>query len=173
MRIASIIQVHLGQDSLDRSFQFSLDGDAYTINWTRTNKEQRPDLSRLPSFDYASHLINTVKYHLGGIFHVFDEEHFTRKLQEFYEKDPKGANLDRLWYTQFLTLLAFGKSLLHSNKSTAPPAGNEFFCRAMSTLPEMPALHEEPVLAAEVLCLIALYFHCLDMRQTAYSYVSR
>lgn len=141
------------------------------MNWSRVNKEQQPDLTRLPSFDYALYLVNTVKFHLGSIFHIFDEDHFMRNLHEFYEEGSAKVGVDRLWYTQYLTLLAFGKSLLHSNRSSGPPQGTEFFCRAMAVLPEMGALHEEPILAAEVLCLIALYFHCLDMRQTAYSYV--
>lgn len=171
VRTASFIQGYLGVDSLDLSYQFSLDGDAYRVDWTRLDKAQQPDISHLPSFDYALYLINTVKYHLGGFFHVFDEDLFMQEMRNFYTEQPEKKPMYRLWYTQYLMLLAFGKSLLHSNRTSGLPSGTEYFTRAMSVLPETSALHEDPVIAIEVLCLISLYFHCLDMRQTAYSYV--
>lgn len=149
-----------------------MDGDAYKFSWKRVGLEDKPDLSRLPSLDFAIYLTNTVKFHLGGIFRLFDEDEFLQHLHEFYAEAPEKVGSSRLWYTQYLLVLAFGKGFLNGPKTPGSLSGSEFFTRAMSILPDIPDLHEEPVLAVEVLNLIALYFYCLDMRQTAYSYVS-
>jgi len=108
---------------------------------------------------------------LGGILRLFDEDEFLQHLHEFYAEAPEKVGSSRLWYTQYLLVLAFGKGFLNGPKTLGGLSGSEFFTRAMSVLPDTPELHEEPVLAVEVLNLIALYFYCLDMRQTAYSYV--
>ena len=42
----------------------------------------------------------------------------------------------------------------------------------MSLLPDITGLWKDPILAIEVLALIALYFHSVDMRDSAYCYVS-
>lgn len=142
------------------------------MSWSRIDPKEHPDLNRLPSFDYAVYLLNTVKYHLGGIFHLFEEEDFMHCLHRFYTKDATEASLERLWYCQYLLVLAFGKSILNAKRLSPSLPGSEFFTRGMAALPDVSALHEDPVLAIEVLCMVALYFFCLDMRQTAYSYVS-
>lgn len=162
----------MDKDGPEEDNAFSLDGDAYKFSWKRIALEEKPDLSRLPSLDFAIYLTNTVKFHLGGILRLFDEDEFLQNLHEFYAEAPEKVGSSRLWYTQYLLVLAFGKGFLNGPKTPGSLSGSEFFTRAMSILPDLPDLHEEPILAVEVLNLVALYFYCLDMRQTAYSYVS-
>lgn len=151
---------------------FTLDGDSYKVAWNKFGSQQRPDLSNLPSTERAIYLMNTVKFHLGGLFRFFDEKEFLQHMNEFYSNAVEKVRTHRLWFAQYLLIVAFGTGLLNISTSPGILAGSDYFCRAMSVLPELPALHEEPVMAIEALSLIALYFYCLDMRQTAYSYVS-
>lgn len=170
--MATLIRSALKDDPTNTSEGFTLDGDAYTLSLGRVGSDTRLDLSRLPSLDYAIYLVNTVKFHLGGILRLFDEEEFLRNLHEFYSKGPEKAGTHRLWYTQCLLLLALGKGFLNVRHSPDNTSSVDFFLRAMAILPDTIVLHDEPVLAAEVLATIALYFYCLDMRHSAYSYVS-
>ncbi|KAK5282940.1 hypothetical protein LTR40_002546 [Exophiala xenobiotica] len=173
IRVATLIRSALKDDPTNTSEGFTLDGDAYTLSLGRVGSDTRLDLSRLPSLDYAIYLVNTVKFHLGGILRLFDEEEFLRNLQEFYSKGPEKAGTHRLWYTQCLLLLALGKGFLNVRHSPDNTSSVDFFLRAMAILPDTIVLHDEPVLAAEVLATIALYFYCLDMRHSAYSYIGR
>jgi hypothetical protein len=123
--------------------------------------------------DYAIYLTNTVIFHLGGILRLFDEEEFLKNLHEFYAEAPEKVGSSRLWYTQYLLILAFGKGFLAGTRAPGALPGSEFFTRAMAVLPDTSELHEDPVLAVEVLALVSLYFYCLDMRQSAYSYIGQ
>ncbi|PSK59178.1 hypothetical protein B9Z65_3502 [Elsinoe australis] len=151
---------------------FHLDRDAYDVSWKRQGLYETPNISRLPSRDYAIYLVNTVKYHLG-FFKLFDEGGFIQTLHDFYSGTVEDLEDYRLWYCKLLLVLAFGKGVLNQKKAPREPPGSDYFVRAMANLPEMYALHEEPVLAMEVLTLISLYFYCMDMRQTAYSYIGQ
>ncbi|KAK5226801.1 hypothetical protein LTR72_002790 [Exophiala xenobiotica] len=173
IRVATLIRSALKDDPTNTSEGFTLDGDAYTLSLGRVGSDTRLDLSRLPSLDYAIYLVNTVKFHLGGILRLFDEEEFLRNLHEFYSKGPEKAGTHRLWYTQCLLLLALGKGFLNVRHSPDNTSSVDFFLRAMAILPDTIVLHDEPVLAAEVLATIALYFYCLDMRHSAYSYIGQ
>lgn len=172
-RIASLTQRALAGSDDAADVNFSLDGDAYEVSWERLGPRDQPDLTGLPAIERATYLMHTVSFYLCGLFKLFDEEEFLRCMREFYASPVEVTNSHRLWLTQYLLMMAFGTGLLKSDTFSAELAGSEFFVRAMSVLPETHLLHEEPVLGAEVLTMIALFFHCLDMRQTAYSYVRR
>ena len=123
---------------------------------------------------HATYLMNTVKFHLEGLFAFLDEEHFLYQLNQFHHNALETVENDRLWYTEYLLILALGTGLLATNTSSRDALpGIDYFRRAMAVLPETPRLHEEPVIGVELLALISLYFYCSDMRQTAYSYVSK
>lgn len=118
-------------------------------------------------------MLSTVKFHLSPLYRFFDEREFLTNLHEFYNHAPEKAQESRLWYIQFLIILAFGEALLTPVR-TAENTGSwtRFFIRALSLLPDITGLWRDPILAIEVLALIALYFHSVDMRDTAYCYVS-
>lgn len=150
----------------------NLDGAAYRLTWTRRPIDESPDLSGLPSLDYALYLYNTVKFHLGQLFRLIDEEHFLSNLNAFYQSIPTGASASRLWYVQYLLVLAFGKAFLVAGTASSTPVGSHFAARALSLLPEFPDIHGEDILEIEVLCLAALYLQSIDMRIAAFQYVS-
>lgn len=95
-------------------------------------------------------------------------------VQEFYENAPEKASQSRLWFSQFLLMLAFGRCFLSSNSSTTSnePLGGPFFERAMATMPNILGLWDDPILAVETYALVALYLYSIDMRESAYLYVS-
>jgi hypothetical protein len=118
-------------------------------------------------------MLNTVKFHLGHLYRLFDEQEFLRNLRGFYDDAPGKVRDNQLWYVQFLVILAFGEAFLVPARTTSNIAvWTKHFSRAMSLLPDIPALWKEPMLAIEVLALIALYFHSVDLRDSAYCYVS-
>lgn len=117
-------------------------------------------------------MLNTVCFHFGHLYQPFDEEDFTRNLDEFYCNASAKVQESRLWYVQFLVVLAFGEALLAPVRRASNTASwTKYFSRAMSLLPDTTALWQDPLLAIEVLALIALYLHSVDMRDSAYCYV--
>ncbi|GKZ44513.1 hypothetical protein AbraIFM66951_006717 [Aspergillus brasiliensis] len=153
------------------------DGDLYPIHWTPVSMNEHPDVSNLPSMDYALYLFNTVKFHLGHNFRLLDEANFIHHTQQFYRGDAaKEASKNRLWFVQFLLVLAFGHSFLlpvgyRSNGDNKEPPGAKYFVRAMSLMPDPTTLTRSGFVAIEVLGLTGLYLYCIDHRSSAYSYV--
>jgi hypothetical protein len=154
-------------------FRFPLDGDAYPLRWDYPHIDESNWLQMIPPQDYAFYLHNTVKFHLSHRLRFFDDEAFSAKTAEFYDNPHETARSSRLWYVQFLVTLAFGKAILERPRGNTTPPGFNFFTRAMSLLPSIPEMQKsEPILAVEVLSLIALYMYCVDYRASAYAYVS-
>ena len=105
------------------------------------------------------------------MFHLLDEEEFMRGLHEFYEDPSERIKSSRMWFIQFLLVLAFGKAFLSPQRIGNLPSGSDFFIRAMTLLPNTEYLYGEPILAVEILCLASLYLQSVDMRRSAYSHV--
>ncbi len=147
------------------------DGVLYDISW----KSNTIDLSKveLPSNDVAEYLATTVSVHFGALYHLHDKTTFLRKLQEFYVNQDAGIhNPTGLWHIQMLLVFACGKSILAREAHSSGPAGVSFFRPAIEGLPDIRALQQEPILAIEVLCLMALFLEAADIISAAYSYVS-
>ncbi|KAJ3941067.1 uncharacterized protein N0V96_008943 [Colletotrichum fioriniae] len=122
---------------------------AFRMQWTPLGATDTPDVSNLPPLDYALFLFNTVKFYLGAVFYVIDEPSFLKNLHELYE-DPAGkASSARLWYAQYLLVLAFGKAFVVNR------------------------LNPDTIPAIQALALAALYFQCLDMRLAAYQHIGQ
>ncbi|XHG07843.1 hypothetical protein AWENTII_010975 [Aspergillus wentii] len=170
-RALTILQARL-DPSNTKPIPFAVDGDAYQLHLTQAASSDPPDVSGLPSLEYALYMLNTVKFHLGHLYRLFDEEEFLRNLHEFYEDAAGKVNECRLWYVQFLVILAFGEAFLAPIRTTSNTSTwTKFFTRAMSLLPDITALWREPILAIEVLAMVALYFHSVDIRDSAYCYI--
>lgn len=148
------------------------DGDLYPIQWSPVPAGEHPDISNLPSLDHALYLFNTVKFHLGHNFRIIHEEEFLRNVDKFYYGDAvQQASQCRIWFVQFLLVLAFGNAFLMRSRNSAEPPGCKFFLRAMSLMPDHTALSRGGFVAIEVLALTGLYLYSIDHRSSAHVYV--
>ncbi|RMZ46136.1 C6 transcription factor [Aspergillus flavus] len=170
-RILNTIQARLSPHN-STPLPLAVDGDAYQLQWRQASSEELPDISGLPSLEHAIYILNTVQFHFSHLYLLFDEDEFLRHLYEFYDNAEVKVQESRLWYVQFLIVLAFGEALLAPVRKVSNAASwTKYFLRAMSFLPDITGLWQDPVLAIEVLTLIGLYFHSIDMRDTAYCYI--
>ncbi|KAL2860050.1 hypothetical protein BJX68DRAFT_275503 [Aspergillus pseudodeflectus] len=148
------------------------DGDLYPIQWQPVRPNTHPDITNLPSIDHALYLFNTVKFHLGHNHLLIDEKPFVENVHAFYYGDSvKQATECRLWFVQFLLVLAFGNAFLMPSKNMNDPPGAKFFIRAMSLMPDHTALSRGGFLAIEVLSLTGLYLYSIDHRASANVYI--
>lgn len=152
----------------------NLDGAAFRLHWQSKTEVDSSDLVKLPPVDHAFFLYNTVKFRLGEIFNVVDENNFLQVFEEFHGKPLETAQKHRLWFVEYLILIAFGKAFTsYADPTTVAPPGSDLASRALSLLPDVAFLQDErpALLAIEVFALIALYFQSVDMRSPAYQYV--
>lgn len=131
------------------------------------------DLRGLPASDYASYLYNTVKFHLAELSGLIHESSFLAHFDRFQSSPLDTACNNRLWFIQYLFVLAFGKAFLAQPGQTisGSPPGSEYAARAMALFPDVAQLHDADLLGIEVLTLVALYFQAIDQRTVAYQYV--
>ena len=149
-----------------------IEREVYPLRWNLCSANDAPDITGLPSLDYALYLFDTVKFQLGQSFRFFDEKQFAKRLQEFYHGEPaKMASEYCLWFIQFLLVVAFGTALLCRSKSAQPP-GSQFFVRAMSLMPYHAPMWKDSLLASEVLAMASLYLYSIDQRESAVLHVS-
>ena len=149
-----------------------LDGTAYPLDWT-SSPSGTITKEDMPSLDYALYLMNTVKFHVSQLYHLFDEEIFLQGLYAFYDSSSQAELVQmKLWYCQYLLIIALGKAfLVQKNYSEESPPGAEFFVRAMKLLPDVTELYQDALLSIEILCAISLCLQSFDHRNTAYTYV--
>ncbi|RKK95176.1 hypothetical protein BFJ68_g14902 [Fusarium oxysporum] len=127
----------------------------------------------MPSLDHAVFLINTVKFHCGQLFHLFDEETFMAYLHEFYADPSSHIAAADLPYIHLLLILAFGKAFAENNNYQAKrPPGADYFVTALRLLPSIHILVYEPLISTEILCCIALYFESLDYRHSSHGFIN-
>jgi hypothetical protein len=123
----------------------------------------------LPSLDYAMYLTNTVKFHIGQTYHLFEETTFMDRMFALYNVGPSALTQNtRMWYIQYLLIMAFGKALLIRRVPGEVPAGYEYFYQALDLFPDANGLYSDPVTTVEVCCAIALYLQAVDHRNSAY-----
>ncbi|KAL4969847.1 uncharacterized protein BDV14DRAFT_195379 [Aspergillus stella-maris] len=148
------------------------DGDLYPIQWTPAAPNSPPDISNLPSLDHALYLFNTVKFHLGHNFRIVHEPEFVENVHRFYYGDAvKQVSESRLWFVEFLLVLAFGNAFLAQGKSATRPPGAKYFVRAMSLMPDHTSLSRGGFVAIEALALTGLYLYSIDHRSSAHVYI--
>lgn len=130
-----------------------------------------PEVNNLPPLDFAMHLVHSAKYYLGDVFNLVDEPDLRRQIAELYENPAAKAQASRAWFAHFLLLLAFGRAFPSIRRRQEPP-GLSYALRALTLLPDMSSLYQDPVAAIQAFVLAALYFQSLDMRVAAYYHVS-
>lgn len=148
------------------------DGATYELGWDGRRTAAVGVQPALPTADHAIFLINTVKFHCGQLFHVFDNEVFMRHFNAFHEGGQAQDRCPELWYIHYLIILAIGKSLVGRLRKGRKPSGSDLFVQAMQMLPDQIFLWTDPVESTEILCCAALYLQCLDLRIVAYNVVS-
>lgn len=132
----------------------------------------RVDLADLPEKGYATYMYTTVKFHLQELALLIDDERFSKFLDEFYEDPRKVAQEQQTGLTLYLLVMAFGKALLNHSRSQNGPSGHHYAARALALMPDFTKLHEDHLLAIEVLAIAALYLQSIDLRIAAFQYVS-
>ncbi|KAL4807545.1 hypothetical protein BDV18DRAFT_151547 [Aspergillus unguis] len=152
---------------------WNIDGTAFMLKWDSLPAEQTPDLSDLPPMDYGLFLLHTVGFHFGPLFHILDEEAFTRDLREFYSRPEERIVHMRMWFAQYLLVIAFGKAFLApAREAGAPPPGWEYAARGMALRPNLAGLQAQQMLQfIQGLALAAVYFQSVDMRIAAYQHI--
>ncbi|KAF6798770.1 hypothetical protein CSOJ01_12659 [Colletotrichum sojae] len=173
-QVLNLIQGHLGQHE-SPEVPLNVDAQAFKLDWPSCRDFAPRPATDIPSLDYALYLTNTVKFHLGQTYHLFDEDSFMEGLYEFYRNGPKmEATADaRLWYIQFLLVMAFGKALLVPGTPDQSPPSSGLVTRALELLPDSHGLYQDPILSVEVLCCLALYLQSIDHRNSAYTYIGQ
>ncbi|KAH6895914.1 fungal-specific transcription factor domain-containing protein [Thelonectria olida] len=147
---------------------------AYDLNWASSPFDKPLSFDGLPSPDHAIYLIESLKFHVGQLFHLFDEKRFMQRLRDFYADPAQHVKRDRIWYVQFLAVLALGKAVAtNPAKGSRTLPGSALFSRAMSLMPDSSYLFNDALTAIETLCVVALYLQSADMRNSAYIYTSQ
>ena len=115
-----------------------------------------------------------MKFHIGQIYRLLEENAFIKNMQDFYQHKTAvdKAKESRVWFVQFLLVLALGTAFLSQPKNKTRPPGAKFFERAMSLMPDHGYLWRDGLMAIDVLALAGLYLYCIDHRESAHVYVS-
>lgn len=148
-----------------------MEGLTYDLGWDGQREAVCADTTIVPSSDFATYLINSVKFHCGRLFHMFDEATFMYHFGKFYENREDQTAYPRLWYIHFLIILAFGKAFIVRSGNSKRPPGADLFVQAMQLLPDVTFMFTDTVQSIEILCCAALYLQCLDIRSAAYTIV--
>jgi proline utilization trans-activator len=151
----------------------SVDAQAFTLDWPSVRGSMLQQKADIPSRDYAIYLTNTVKFHLGQTYHLFEESSFLAGVHEYYSCSTPSDPTDqtRLWHVQFLLVMALGQALLAPVTSGKSPASNNLVARALELLPDAHGLYRDPIISIELLCCLSLYLQSIDHRNSAYLYV--
>lgn len=146
------------------------DDITYSIRWPTLNL--RLDDIDLPPLDFAEYLTSTVTFYAGPLYRLYDKALFLDRLKAFYAGAESGEmQQPGLWHIQMLLVFALGRAILAREHFKTGPAGTTYFLRALEALPNTHRLHEDPVLAIEILCLVAMFMQAIDAGQEAYGYV--
>lgn len=149
------------------------DGRALSVEGPSVRASGPLSMDQIPSLDFAMYLTNTVRFHLGQLYHLFHEKTFMDGLHEFYDRGPQAEPLPggHLWFVHFLLIMGFGQALLSGSMGNRP-GGSELISRAIELLPNSFGLYQDPILSIEMLCCLALYLQSIDHRNSAFLYVS-
>lgn len=170
-RVLSLLGKHV-PDANCPPDPWNVDASAFALKWRSLPMDETPEVCHLPPIDYGLYLFHTVKYYLGTLFYIIDSPSFLHRLHDFYTDPATKVVSMRLWYAQYLLVLAFGKAFLAQNHPpNAPPSGYQYAARAMSLMPDLSGTYPDPLQCIRTLTLAALYFQSIDMRVAAFQHV--
>lgn len=168
-RVLSLAHQHVHNEALPTE-TLIFEGTAYDLGWDGSRMDPMLENPVIPSLDHAIYLINTVKFRCGQLYHLLDEDDFTRSLHDFYA-DGGQTGKGSLWYIHFLLILAFGRTFVEPKSQERKLPGIDYFVKALQILPEHHQLYSSPMTSTEILCCIALFYQSLDCRSPAHNYV--
>ncbi|KAM0512923.1 hypothetical protein ACHAPE_008428 [Trichoderma viride] len=170
-QVMRLIKDHLKHSE---SPEVPLNPDGRSVEWPSVRASGPLSMDQIPSLDYAMYLTNTVKFHLGQLYHLFHEKTFMDGLYEFYHRGPQAEPLPggHLWFVHFLLIMGFGQALLSGSMGNRP-GGSELISRAIELLPNSFGLYQDPILSIEILCCLALYLQSIDHRNSAFLYIGQ
>ncbi|CAJ0548658.1 Ff.00g022710.m01.CDS01 [Fusarium sp. VM40] len=171
-RVLALVGKHLPEANNEPP-PWHLDGVAFRLQWRPLMPDEQPDVSNLPPSDYAFFLVQTARFYLGPLANLIDEAEFLQHFKELYQDAPAKAASCKLWYAQYLLMIAFGKAFLGGKSVDGRPPGYQYAARAMPLMPELAGIALDPVLSAQALTLAALYFQSIDMRVAAYQHIGQ
>lgn len=151
------------------------DDHVYDLRWdgnkTNSNPQAVFDVSNLPTPDFAKYLIDSVKFHCGQLFYLFEESRFMEQFATFQQNPAQEARSSPLWFSHYLLILAFGKSFVVQSTRSRSPSGAEHFAQAVQCMPDLTFFDGDPIEKTQVLCCAALYLQCAHSRGPAYRMV--
>ncbi|RMJ09437.1 hypothetical protein CDV36_010928 [Fusarium kuroshium] len=169
--IISMIRHNLDQKG-STEVPLNVDGAAFALEFPNMRNIGSVSMENLPSLDHALYLTNTVKFHAGQTYHLFQEQTFMQQLLSLYSHGPDSLNVNnRIWFVHFFVIMALGKALLARGSSRTKPPGSGYFIRALDLLPDVNGLYRDPITAVEVCCGLALYLQSVDHRNSAFVYL--
>ncbi|KAF5568274.1 heterokaryon incompatibility het-6 [Fusarium napiforme] len=171
-RVLALVGKHLPEAN-NEPLPWHLDGVAFRLQWRPLMPDEPPDISNLPPSDYAYFLIQTARFYLGPLASLIDEAEFLQHFKELYQDASAKATSCKLWYAQYLLMIAFGKAFLGGKSTDGSPPGYQYAARAMPLMPELAGIALDPVLSAQALTLAAIYFQSIDMRVAAYQHIGQ
>jgi hypothetical protein len=171
-RVLALVGKHLPEAN-NEPLPWHLDGVAFRLQWRPLMPDEPPDISNLPPSDYAYFLIQTARFYLGPLASLIDEAEFLQHFKELYQDASAKAASCKLWYAQYLLMIAFGKAFLGGKSTDGSPPGYQYAARAMPLMPELAGIALDPVLSAQALTLAAVYFQSIDMRVAAYQHIGQ
>lgn len=137
------------------------------------NSVTSSQLAALPPLNTIQYLAETLLFHIGDLYHIFDRENFSIRLRNLYATGGHLRPLDQLWHVQLLLVIAFGKLFLGRSATQLGPPGALEFVHAMRVKQSIQDAWTDQILYLEILCLMALYLNTSDMRANAYVTVGR
>ena len=112
------------------------------------------------------------RFHLGQIYRFFEADSFRARIHDLYNhREPAATATSKIWFVQFLLVVAFGNAFLSRKKCRKPP-GSRFFARAMFLMPKHIQMGKDCFMLMEALALASLYLYAVDYREEAHINVS-
>lgn len=164
-QLLSLVQYHHMNDQTPTP----INCDAEVHNVDATPQLTREDFGGLPSEEVAIFYMQALKFRTVPLFYLFDEVQFALQIQHFYEEGIT-AHVDRIWYVQYLLIMALGKALTTA-ADYGSIAGADLFNRALRLLPDNTAMWRDLLTAIEIMCCVSLYLFSIDHRSAGYIYV--
>ncbi|KAM0235373.1 hypothetical protein ACHAPO_005658 [Fusarium lateritium] len=151
-----------------------LEGKLFDFKWDGTRRVapgDALDMTALPPKDFALYLINSVKFHCGWLYTLFDEDNFMERFYRFHDNPTEYSRAEPLWFVHYLIVVALGKAFVVQSAKSRRPPGGDLFIQAMKLMPDFSFFECDIIDEMQVLCCAAIYLHSVDHIQQAHRLV--